>query len=189
MQRVRKALEPPGEARDDMWIIAELARRLGHDWAEPTAEEVWDELRSLSPMHAGMSYDRLEEHRRHPVAVPRREPPRLADPARAAVGGAARGPAGAVLGRRGQAAVRGARRRVPDPAHDRPTARVVQHRRADEPLQLAAPPRRVAAISRRRTPSGSILEEGEIVRVSIASRLGRGAAAHRPARCVPDSRS
>ena len=62
VQRVRKALDPPGEARDDMWIIAELARRLGYDWPEPVAEEVWDELRSLSPMHAGMSYARLEEH-------------------------------------------------------------------------------------------------------------------------------
>ncbi len=62
VQRVRKALEPPGEARDDMWIIAQLAKRLGHDWGDPTAEQVWDELRSLSPMHAGMSYARLEEH-------------------------------------------------------------------------------------------------------------------------------
>ena len=32
VQRVRKALEPPGEARDDLWIIAELARRMGADW-------------------------------------------------------------------------------------------------------------------------------------------------------------
>ncbi|RDI74566.1 Molybdopterin oxidoreductase [Gaiella occulta] len=62
VQRVRKALDPPGEARDDMWIIAELARRLGFDWGQPTAEQVWDELRSLSPMHAGMSYARLEQH-------------------------------------------------------------------------------------------------------------------------------
>jgi predicted molibdopterin-dependent oxidoreductase YjgC len=62
VQRVRKALDPPGEARDDMWIITELARRLGHDWPDPVAEAVWDELRSLSPMHAGMSYERLEEH-------------------------------------------------------------------------------------------------------------------------------
>ena len=62
VQRVRKALDPPGEARDDMWIIAELARRLGHDWPDPVAEDVWDELRSLSPMHGGMSYARLEEH-------------------------------------------------------------------------------------------------------------------------------
>jgi predicted molibdopterin-dependent oxidoreductase YjgC len=62
VQRVRKALDPPGEARDDLWIVCELARRLGHDLGEPVAERVWDELRSLSPMHAGMSYTRLEAH-------------------------------------------------------------------------------------------------------------------------------
>lgn len=61
VQRVRKALEPPGEARDDLRILADLARQMGHDWGEPTAEAVWDEVRSLSPMHAGMSYRRLEE--------------------------------------------------------------------------------------------------------------------------------
>jgi len=60
VQRVRKALSPPSDARDDMWILGELARRLGFDWGEPSAEEAWDELRSLSPMHAGMSYPRLE---------------------------------------------------------------------------------------------------------------------------------
>jgi predicted molibdopterin-dependent oxidoreductase YjgC len=60
VQRVRKALDPPHDARDDTWILAELARRLGHDWGHPTAEEAWNELRSLSPMHAGMSYERLE---------------------------------------------------------------------------------------------------------------------------------
>jgi predicted molibdopterin-dependent oxidoreductase YjgC len=61
VQLVRKALEPPGEAREDTWILSELAKRLGHDWGQPTAEELWDELRSLSPMHAGMRYDRLAE--------------------------------------------------------------------------------------------------------------------------------
>jgi formate dehydrogenase major subunit len=60
VQRVRKAVEPPAGARDDMEIICELARRLGHDWGRPSAEDVWNELRKLSPMHAGMSYDRLE---------------------------------------------------------------------------------------------------------------------------------
>ena len=60
VQRVRKALDPPGEARDDTWILAELARRLGYDWGHPTPEEIWDECRSLSPMHAGMRYDRIE---------------------------------------------------------------------------------------------------------------------------------
>jgi predicted molibdopterin-dependent oxidoreductase YjgC len=61
VQRMRKALDPPGLARDDHWIISELARRLGHDWGHPTLEQAWDELRSLSPMHRGMSYARLEE--------------------------------------------------------------------------------------------------------------------------------
>ncbi len=60
VQRVRKALDPPGEARDDIAIICALARRLGRDLGEPTAQEAWDELRSVSPMHAGMSYPRLE---------------------------------------------------------------------------------------------------------------------------------
>jgi formate dehydrogenase major subunit len=61
VQRVRKALDPPGEARDDLWIVYELARRMGRDWGEASAEGAWDELRALSPVHAGMSYRRLEE--------------------------------------------------------------------------------------------------------------------------------
>ncbi len=61
VQRVRKALEPPGQARTDLAIVSDLARRLGTDWGRPTAEQVWDELRSLSPWHGGMSYQRLEE--------------------------------------------------------------------------------------------------------------------------------
>jgi formate dehydrogenase major subunit len=61
VQRVRKALEPPAGARDDIEIILDVARRLGHDWRYDSSEAVWNELRSLSPMHAGMSYSRLEE--------------------------------------------------------------------------------------------------------------------------------
>jgi predicted molibdopterin-dependent oxidoreductase YjgC len=60
VQRVRKALDPPGNAKDDIWIIAQLADRLGADWGEVTPQGAWDELRTLSPMHAGMSYPRLE---------------------------------------------------------------------------------------------------------------------------------
>jgi formate dehydrogenase major subunit len=61
VQRVRKALHPPGGARDDIGILCDLARRLGRDWGHPTSEQVWDELRSLSSWHAGMSYRRLEQ--------------------------------------------------------------------------------------------------------------------------------
>src|SRR5215469_1339263 len=60
VQRLRKAIEPPDGARDDIWIIGELAKRLGYDWGDPTAEDLWDELRELSPMHRGMSYEKME---------------------------------------------------------------------------------------------------------------------------------
>jgi predicted molibdopterin-dependent oxidoreductase YjgC len=61
VQRVRKALEPPGQARADLEILVALGKRLGVDLGSTVAEEVWDELRSLSPWHGGMSYRRLEE--------------------------------------------------------------------------------------------------------------------------------
>lgn len=61
VQRVRKALDPPGEAREDLWIISELARRMGRDWGDASAEATWNELRQVSPVHRGMSYRRLEE--------------------------------------------------------------------------------------------------------------------------------
>jgi predicted molibdopterin-dependent oxidoreductase YjgC len=61
VQRVRPALVPPGNAKDDIWIIAEIAKRLGYDWGDPSAHDVWEEVRRLSPMHAGMSWERLEE--------------------------------------------------------------------------------------------------------------------------------
>jgi formate dehydrogenase major subunit len=61
VQRVRRAKQPEGQSRDDLAIIFALAEKLGHDWGPPSAERVWDEVRSLSPVHAGMSYKRLEE--------------------------------------------------------------------------------------------------------------------------------
>ena len=61
VQRVRAAVKAPPGARDDMHIIFDLAKRLGHDWGKPNSKALWDELRTLSPMHAGMSYERLEK--------------------------------------------------------------------------------------------------------------------------------
>lgn len=61
VQRVRKAINSPGNAHDDIRIILDLAREMGHDWTYQSSEEIWNELRSLSPMHAGMSYTRLSD--------------------------------------------------------------------------------------------------------------------------------
>jgi len=61
VQRVRPAVTPPGEARHDIDIMIALADRLGVDLGTNRPEALWDELRSLSPLHAGMSYARLED--------------------------------------------------------------------------------------------------------------------------------
>ncbi len=61
VQRVRRALDPPGNAKDDIWIISQMAKRLGRDWGDVSPAQAWEELRTLSPMHAGMSYKRLDE--------------------------------------------------------------------------------------------------------------------------------
>jgi predicted molibdopterin-dependent oxidoreductase YjgC len=60
VQRCRKAVDPPGDARDELWIMSELAKRMGRDWGNPSAEDVWNEVRSLCPQLAGMTYARLE---------------------------------------------------------------------------------------------------------------------------------
>ena len=62
VQRVRKAVNAPGRARDDLDIVSAIAWRLGHDWGRPSAEDIWNEVRRLSPIHAGMSYARLESN-------------------------------------------------------------------------------------------------------------------------------
>ncbi|KGQ21082.1 formate dehydrogenase subunit alpha [Thermus filiformis] len=66
VQQVRRILDPPGEARPDLWITGELGRRLarllGEPWKElATPEAVWNEVRSLLPgMMGGITYARLE---------------------------------------------------------------------------------------------------------------------------------
>ena len=65
VQRTRPAVTPPGEARHDIDILGALAQRMGVDLTDHGCalepEALWDELRSLSPMHTGMSYERLED--------------------------------------------------------------------------------------------------------------------------------
>jgi formate dehydrogenase major subunit len=60
VQRVRRAKAPLGESREDLAIIVDLAMRMGARWPATDAEGLWDELRTLSPVHGGMSYARLE---------------------------------------------------------------------------------------------------------------------------------
>ncbi len=102
----------------------------------------------------------------------------LAVPAQPAVGRAGRRPAGAVLGRRALPAGRCARRRLPAAAHDRAPAGVLQHRRAVQPLPLAAAQGRGAvpvARGRRGAPRGGGRDRQGVE----PARIGRGAGADR----------
>ncbi|MCX7891112.1 MAG: formate dehydrogenase subunit alpha [Burkholderiales bacterium] len=60
VQLGRKALEPPGEAREDLWIIVELARRLGLPWTHVHPREVFAEMRLAMDSIAGITWERLE---------------------------------------------------------------------------------------------------------------------------------
>jgi len=61
VQRGRKALEMPGECRQDLELIQELARRMGLDWDYAGPAEVWAEIRKACPSVAGITWERLEE--------------------------------------------------------------------------------------------------------------------------------
>ena len=61
VQRVRKAVEPPGDARPDWWIVAEVAKRMGatgFDYERPA--QIMDEIAALTPSYGGISYERLD---------------------------------------------------------------------------------------------------------------------------------
>jgi len=60
VQLGRQALEPPGEARQDLLLIQEIARRLGLDWNYPGPRQVFDEMRKAMPSIAGITWERLE---------------------------------------------------------------------------------------------------------------------------------
>jgi formate dehydrogenase (NADP+) alpha subunit len=62
VQRIRKAVEPIGDSRDDCWIIGEIARRMGaegFDYKDSAA--IMEEVARLTPSYAGINYRRLEE--------------------------------------------------------------------------------------------------------------------------------
>jgi predicted molibdopterin-dependent oxidoreductase YjgC len=62
VNRVRKAVPCPGEAREDWQIVVDMAKALGGNWPEyRTAEDAWNEFADLSPLWTGIRYDRIEE--------------------------------------------------------------------------------------------------------------------------------
>ncbi|MFN2348275.1 MAG: formate dehydrogenase subunit alpha [Thioalkalivibrio sp.] len=61
VQLGRKALDMPGEARQDLMIIQELARKMGLDWRYSGPQDVFEEMRKAMPSIRGITWQRLEE--------------------------------------------------------------------------------------------------------------------------------
>lgn len=61
VQRVRKSIDPPGNARTDLQILMDVAMQLGHDWGGDNPQKVWDEFAALSPKFSGIHYSRIED--------------------------------------------------------------------------------------------------------------------------------
>jgi predicted molibdopterin-dependent oxidoreductase YjgC len=62
VNRVRKAVPCPGQAREDWQIVVDFAKALGADWPEyRTPEDAWNEFADLAPLWSGIRYDRIEE--------------------------------------------------------------------------------------------------------------------------------
>ena len=60
VQLGRKALEMPGEARQDLEIIEDMAQRLGLDWNYSDVSQVYEEMRSVMPSINGITWERLQ---------------------------------------------------------------------------------------------------------------------------------
>src|SRR4030095_8531460 len=68
VQMGRQAIKPPGDARQDLWIIQQIGRGLGLDWNYGHVSEVFDEMRHTMPSIGGITWERLE--REHAVTYP-----------------------------------------------------------------------------------------------------------------------
>ncbi len=60
IQRVRQAIPPIGDSKPDWQILCEVANRLGYEWHYDHPSDIWDEMAALTPLMAGVSYERLE---------------------------------------------------------------------------------------------------------------------------------
>ncbi len=60
VQLARPVLDPPGDARQDWWIIAEVAKRMGLGWNYPGPAEIFAEMAQVMPSFANITWERLE---------------------------------------------------------------------------------------------------------------------------------
>ncbi len=63
--RVRKAVPSPGESMPDWWITSQIAERMGYEMSYDSAREIMEEIRRLTPIYGGISYERIETEKLH----------------------------------------------------------------------------------------------------------------------------
>jgi len=61
VQRIRKAVDVPGDAKPDWQIISELATKMGYAMNYSSAEEIMTEINQLAPSYGGITYERIED--------------------------------------------------------------------------------------------------------------------------------
>ena len=61
VQRVRRAIQPREDAREDHWIICELSKRMGYHMDYGSPSEIMEEIRTVTPSYAGITYERIEK--------------------------------------------------------------------------------------------------------------------------------
>jgi formate dehydrogenase major subunit len=61
VQCMHKVLEPQEGVKDDWWIITQLANRMGMNWNYGKPEDIFEELRKVTPSYAGLTYGRADK--------------------------------------------------------------------------------------------------------------------------------
>ncbi len=65
VQRIRKAVSPPGEAREDWKIVCDLSTRMGYPMSYESAEAIMEEIAEVTPSYCGIHYNRIETEGLH----------------------------------------------------------------------------------------------------------------------------
>lgn len=65
VQRVRRAIDSPGDAKEDWVILCDIARRMGYEMNYKNAEEIMAEIAEVTPSYCGINYDRIRNEGIH----------------------------------------------------------------------------------------------------------------------------
>jgi formate dehydrogenase major subunit/formate dehydrogenase alpha subunit len=61
VQRVRKAVDAPGEAKDDWWPLCQVAKRMGFEMSYKESEDIFKEIAAVTPSYGGIDYSRIDD--------------------------------------------------------------------------------------------------------------------------------